>query len=63
MARVKGKLIYEFYSRVIVIVKIKESFPEEVRLELIFKERVGVSWMKGMKRNIPSRGNSMCKDL
>lgn len=63
MARVKGKLIYEFYSRVIVIAKIKESFPEEVRLELIFKERVGVSWMKGMKRNIPSRGNSMCKDL
>lgn len=63
MVRVKGKLIYEFYSRVIVIVKIKESFFEEVRFELIFKERVGVSWMKGMKRNILSRGNSMCKDF
>ena len=42
-AKSKGKLIYESYSRVIVITKIRESFPEKIRLELVFKERIRVT--------------------
>ena len=42
-AKSKGKLIYESYSRVIVITKIREIFPEKIRLELVFKERIRVA--------------------
>lgn len=65
MARVKGKgkLIYEPYSRVIVITKIRESFPEKMKFELVFKERVEVTQINRINKNISSRGNSMSKDL
>ena len=42
-AKSKGKLIYESYSRVIVITKIRETFPEKISLELVFKERIRIT--------------------
>ena len=39
-AKSKGKLIYESYSRVIVITKIRESFPERLVSELTRKAAV-----------------------